>query len=258
MREVVSELDRLPDRQRTALLLSVFEGLGYDEIATRLDTSPNSVRALLSRARVHLRKAAAALAPLPLLQSLVKKVSAVAGAGGSGQGTVVAGGSVLQAKLVAVAATTVVAGTAAVERANSQGDEPVTAGQPLVPAAVVASTPAAAVPLDVDAMLPHVAPPPPAKDKPEPPPPAAEEPAPVEPAPPVEEPVPPPEPIAEEPPPVTETPVDSPPADEPDAPKDEDEFETDPPPADGNNPGDGEDPPDDGWEPPPEAGYGAP
>ena len=52
VREVVSELDRLPDRQRTALLLSVFEGLGYDEIAARLDTSPNSVRALLSRARV--------------------------------------------------------------------------------------------------------------------------------------------------------------------------------------------------------------
>ena len=43
VREVVSELDRLPERQRTALLLSVFEGLGYEEIAARLDTSPNSV-----------------------------------------------------------------------------------------------------------------------------------------------------------------------------------------------------------------------
>ena len=52
VRQVVSDLDRLPERQRTALLLSVFEGLGYDEIAARLDTSPNSVRALLSRARV--------------------------------------------------------------------------------------------------------------------------------------------------------------------------------------------------------------
>src|SRR5215210_7756207 len=65
VREVVSELDRLPARQRTALLMSVFEGMGYDEIASRLETSPNSVRALLSRARVHLRKAAAAIAPLP-------------------------------------------------------------------------------------------------------------------------------------------------------------------------------------------------
>ena len=117
VREVVSDLDRLPDRQRTALLLSVFEGLGYDEIALRLDTSPNSVRALLSRARGHLRKAAAAIAPLPLLQAMMKKISALAGAGGCSQGTIAAGGSVIQAKLVAVAATTVVAGAATAERA---------------------------------------------------------------------------------------------------------------------------------------------
>ena len=87
VREVVSELDRLPDRQRTALLLSVFEGLGYDEIAARLDTSPNSVRALLSRARGHLRKAAAAIAPLPLLAvAWPRKISGLAGAGGSSAG----------------------------------------------------------------------------------------------------------------------------------------------------------------------------
>ena len=159
VREVVSELDRLPDRQRTALLLSVFEGLGYDEIAARLDTSPNSVRALLSRARGHLRKAAAAIAPLPLLEAMMKKISALAGAGGSSQGTIVAGGSVIQAKLVAVAATTVVAGAATAERAVSQDDEPVTAGQG--PAAALAAAPAVhhAVPLDVDDMLPARRPP---------------------------------------------------------------------------------------------------
>jgi RNA polymerase sigma factor (sigma-70 family) len=260
VRQVVSELDRLPDRQRTALLLSVFEGLGYDEIAARLETSPNSVRALLSRARVHLRKAAAAIAPLPLLQSLVKKVSALAGAGGSSQGSLVAGGSVIQAKLVAVAATTVVVGGAAAENAASRNDEPVSATERGAIGVSVAPTHQTAVPLDIDHMLPHVAPPPPAKDKPAPPPkqPAADQP-PVEPAPPVEEPVPPP--VAEVPPPVEEPPAEAPaPPPPPEEPKDEDEFGDPPPPADGNNPGDGaEDPPDDGgYTDPPEGAYGAP
>ena len=260
VREVVSELDRLPDRQRTALLLSVFEGLGYDEIAARLDTSPNSVRALLSRARGHLRKAAAAIAPLPLLEAMMKKISALAGAGGSSQGTIVAGGSVIQAKLVAVAATTVVAGAATAERAVSQDDEPVTAGQG--PAALVAA-PAVhhAVPLDVDDMLPHVAPPKPAKEAPAPAP-VAEEPPPPEPEPVVEEPVV-PDPVVETPPPPVETPVETPPAEPPsDTPKEDDLGTEDPPPADGNNPG-GEDPGDGGYgdpgdPPPPVEGYGQP
>ncbi len=113
VRKVVSDLDRLPDRQRTALLLSVFEGLGYEEIAARLDTTPNSVRALLSRARVHLRQAASAIAPIPLLQLIAKKISGLVGAASGSGGTVAAGGTVIQANLVAVAATAVTAAGAA-------------------------------------------------------------------------------------------------------------------------------------------------
>ncbi len=61
----------------------------------------------------------------------MKKISALAGAGGSSQGTLVAGGSVIQAKLVAVAATTVVAGGAAAENARPRSnDEPVSATEP--------------------------------------------------------------------------------------------------------------------------------
>jgi RNA polymerase sigma factor (sigma-70 family) len=249
VREVVSELDRLPDRQRTALLLSVFEGMGYDEIASRLDTSPNSVRALLSRARVHLRKTAAAIAPLPLLQALGKKVSAVAGASGGSQGTLVAGGGLVQAKLVAVAATTVVAGATTAERAASNDGPGDGAGEAaIVQAASVA--PAAAVPLDVDSLLPKAPPPEPPRAKPAPPP--AEQPAtpppPVEPVP--AEPVVPVSPI-EAPAPVIEAPAPEAPA--PEAPKDEEPmveetFTSAPPP--GNQP-----PPADGNNPPPTAGY---
>ena len=129
VRQVVSDLDRLPDRQRTALLLSVFEGLGYDEIASRLDTSPNSVRALLSRARAQLRKGAAALAPLPLIHALWRKVWGFANAAG-GEGGVAAGGGVVQAKMIAIAATTVVAGAATAGRANSQDRDPAAARAP--------------------------------------------------------------------------------------------------------------------------------
>jgi RNA polymerase sigma factor (sigma-70 family) len=266
VREVVSELDRLPDRQRTALLLSVFEGLGYEEIASRLDTSPNSVRALLSRARVHLRKAAAAIAPLPLLQSLLKKVSTVAGASGGSQGTLVAGGSIVQAKLVAVAATTVVAGAATADRAASNDGPGDAAGAPAI-AHAADVPPGAAIPLDVDSMLPHVQPPGPVRAKPAPAPApaaaepaAAVEPAPLEPAP--------PEPVAEVPPAVEAPPppaVEEPAAEEPEpeAPKDEepepveeDTFESDPDPPGPDLPP-GEDPPG-GYGPAPGTGYTQP
>ena len=128
VRETVSQLDRLPERQRAALLMSVFEGLGYEEIASRLDTTPSSVRALLSRARSQLRRGAAAILPLPLIESLMRKAAELVSGTGS-SGTVAAGSNVAQAKIVALAATTVVAGAATAERATSladsdRGDEP--------------------------------------------------------------------------------------------------------------------------------------
>lgn len=242
VRKVVSDLDRLPERQRTALLLSVFEGLGYEEIATRLDTSPNSVRALLSRARAQLRKAAAALAPLPLLQSIGRKLSGLAGAAG-GEGSVAAGGSLVQAKLIAIAATTVVAGAATAGR-DTDGDRVAAAATPDAAAtATIATGPEHAVPLHVDALIPKLqadpkAPPVASHEDPvsEAP---AEEPTPAEPIsePPPAEPAPP----AEEPPPADQPPADPPPSD---APKDPD-------PPSGEDPS-GDPPPDEYTEPPPD------
>lgn len=49
-------LDELPDRQRLAVVLSKYEGLGYQEIAEVLDLSVVGVKSLLFRARETLKE----------------------------------------------------------------------------------------------------------------------------------------------------------------------------------------------------------
>jgi RNA polymerase sigma-70 factor (ECF subfamily) len=56
--QVTGLLDRLPDRQRAALLLRVNEGLSYQEIAEVLGLSVQSVESLIFRARQQMREAA--------------------------------------------------------------------------------------------------------------------------------------------------------------------------------------------------------
>jgi len=53
--QITGLLDRLPDRQRAALLLRVNEGLSYREIAEVLGISVQSVESLIFRARQQLR-----------------------------------------------------------------------------------------------------------------------------------------------------------------------------------------------------------
>jgi RNA polymerase sigma-70 factor (ECF subfamily) len=55
-RQVRDALARLPDRQRQAVLLRRYEGLGYSEIATALGTTVPAVESLLQRAMARLRK----------------------------------------------------------------------------------------------------------------------------------------------------------------------------------------------------------
>lgn len=56
MRDVVrAALDVLNERQRMAVLLNKFEGLGYADIAEAMQMSPQAIKSLLSRARVALR-----------------------------------------------------------------------------------------------------------------------------------------------------------------------------------------------------------
>lgn len=57
MRDIVRmSLDALGERQRMAVLLSKFEGMGYAEIASIMEISVQAVKSLLSRAREHLRE----------------------------------------------------------------------------------------------------------------------------------------------------------------------------------------------------------
>jgi len=53
---VRAAMESLNQRQRMALMLSKFEGMSYDEIASSMDLSVSAIKSLLSRARVNLRE----------------------------------------------------------------------------------------------------------------------------------------------------------------------------------------------------------
>jgi RNA polymerase sigma factor (sigma-70 family) len=59
-RQIVSDVQELPETQRTALLLREIDALSYDQIAEAMDTTVPSVKSLLVRARVSLAEAAEA------------------------------------------------------------------------------------------------------------------------------------------------------------------------------------------------------
>jgi len=58
LRQVVADIQNLPDQQRSALIIRELEGLSYEELATALDTTVPAIKSLLVRARVNLAKAA--------------------------------------------------------------------------------------------------------------------------------------------------------------------------------------------------------
>src|SRR3954464_14557818 len=59
-RQIVGDVQELPETQRTALLLREIDALSYDQIAEAMDTTVPSVKSLLVRARVSLAEAAEA------------------------------------------------------------------------------------------------------------------------------------------------------------------------------------------------------
>src|SRR5208282_5588660 len=59
-RELLADVQQLPETQRTALLLREIDALSYDQIADAMETTVPSVKSLLVRARISLAEAAEA------------------------------------------------------------------------------------------------------------------------------------------------------------------------------------------------------
>jgi RNA polymerase sigma factor (sigma-70 family) len=58
LRQVVADIQDLPDQQRSALIIRELEGLSYEELAAALDTTVPAITSLLVRARMNLARAA--------------------------------------------------------------------------------------------------------------------------------------------------------------------------------------------------------
>lgn len=54
--ETMEALNNLPESQRVAMLLRIFEGMSYKEIASVMETSISSVESLIFRARTRLKQ----------------------------------------------------------------------------------------------------------------------------------------------------------------------------------------------------------
>jgi RNA polymerase sigma factor (sigma-70 family) len=78
----MSEISRLPDRQRDALVGSALGGLGRAELAASMGLSEGAVRQLVHRARAAVRTAVTAVTPWPLADWLA---SVPGGAGGTSE-----------------------------------------------------------------------------------------------------------------------------------------------------------------------------
>jgi RNA polymerase sigma factor (sigma-70 family) len=62
LRQVVADIQELPDQQRSALIIRELGGLSYEELAEALETTVPAIKSLLVRARMNLAKAAEARA----------------------------------------------------------------------------------------------------------------------------------------------------------------------------------------------------
>ena len=127
VRQTLTGLAALPQRQRDALLAIAVEGRSQDEVAEQLGLSQGAVRQLVHRARTTLRAAATAVTPLPLVswaagastraEPMAQRIADLAGgAGGAG-----AAAALAKAGAVVVLAGGAVGGPALVEQERSDG-----------------------------------------------------------------------------------------------------------------------------------------
>src|SRR5262245_39399156 len=125
MRQTLTGLAALPERQREALLRIAVEGRSQDEVARELGVSSGAVRQLVHRARHTLRAAATAVLPMPVATWLASGGGAAADAVGG------AGAAALLAKGAAVLFATGVAATPVIVAAEPDrpGHPPVSHGE---------------------------------------------------------------------------------------------------------------------------------
>jgi RNA polymerase sigma factor (sigma-70 family) len=124
LRSTVGAIDRLPGRQRRALVLRELEGRSHAEIAHELGLSGGAVRQLIHRARNTVRSAASALTPPAFLLRMLETGSSVSPVGEAAVGG--AGGAVAAKLAVAAVVAGGVAGGVAIERSveRPQGTGP--------------------------------------------------------------------------------------------------------------------------------------
>jgi RNA polymerase sigma factor (sigma-70 family) len=122
LRSVFKQVRGLPDRQRSALMLSAVGDMSYEQIANDMHVTPPVVRQLLYRARSTLRDALGAVVPAPVIRLWLSgaspdhsQIAELVAGGGAGAGVVKAGAAVLAASVVATGA-----GVTASHRQQSQ------------------------------------------------------------------------------------------------------------------------------------------
>lgn len=113
-RWLLAELERLPERQRDALVQTALQGRSGAEVADGLGLTDNALRQLLFRARKTLRAAAGAIVPLPVVTWAIGRSSTSAPTSEQLAQLVGTSGSAgLAAALTKVAAVTAAAATVA-------------------------------------------------------------------------------------------------------------------------------------------------
>jgi RNA polymerase sigma factor (sigma-70 family) len=114
--DALTELGRLPTRQRQAMVGTALDGRGRAELATSMGVSEGAVRQLVHRARARIRTTVTAVAPLPLLRWLGPTGPSSGGAVNvaAGAGAASSGGVALKLGMV-LASGAVATGVAAVD-----------------------------------------------------------------------------------------------------------------------------------------------
>jgi RNA polymerase sigma factor (sigma-70 family) len=115
LRDLMAQLQALPEPQRAALVMRELEGLSHEEIAAALGVSGGAARQAIFRARAALRDGLGLLVPMPVLRALTEH------GGEAAVGAGVAAGALKVGLATVLVAGTVGAGVAIEHRGGERG-----------------------------------------------------------------------------------------------------------------------------------------